>query len=100
MTNIELVGGYRVIITTVTGPSSYTSGGVEYTINELDSVVGVIALPAGGYLIEASVVEGTNRVKLVFKHFDYPATAAGPAVEVPDGTDLSGVTVTLIVIGV
>ena len=91
--------GKKIVLYSASGPT-YATGGVTITINELSKVEAVLSAELPGYLVEATPVEGSNRVTVKVYYFDYPATAAGSATEVPDGTDLSGLTLKLIVIGV
>jgi len=86
----------KLYITQVSGPSSYSAGG--FTVDHPFSRVShAIAIASGGYIAEASVSGNTVTVKVYY--FDYDAAADGTAIEVPDGTDLSGVTITVIIIG-
>jgi len=82
----------------VSGPSSYATGGFTVTINDLSRVDDAIVSSTGGYLAEVSSISG-NTVTVKVYYFDYGSASAGTAVEVPDGTDLSGVTFRIIAIG-
>ena len=82
----------RHVMTSVSGPTSYTAGGFDVEIGELTEVYNAVVNISGGYLAEVAGIEG-NKVKVKVRYFDYDATADGPAIEVPDGTDLSGQTV-------
>lgn len=81
------------------GDAAYPTGGTadfEDSVREAlkmgtVELVGVAALNAGGYLVGYDKPND----KLKVYRFDYAAVAAGPAVEVPNGTDLSGVTFSL-----
>ena len=92
--------GKKIVKYTGAGPASYSSGGFTVTINELSKVEEVLTAELPGYLVEATPTAGSNTITVKVYQFDYPATAAGPAVEVADGTDLSGLTLKLIVLGV
>jgi hypothetical protein len=85
-------------IGSVSGPSSYATGGFTVTINDLSRVDDAVVIAGGGYLAEVASISG-NTVTIVVRYFDYPATSAGTAVEVPAGTDLSGVVFRIIAIG-
>jgi len=87
---------YRYICT-VSGPTSYTTGGFSVTIARLRSITWAKAICGGGY--KAEVTWTGNTLTIVARYFDYPAAAAGVAIEVPAGTDLSGVTFILEVEG-
>jgi len=84
-------------IGTVTGPTSYATGGFSVTIADLESIDGAVVIAGGGY--KAEVTWTANKLTIVVRYFDYPAAAAGVAIEVPAGTDLSGVTFIIIAIG-
>jgi len=84
-------------IGTVTGPTSYSTGGFTVTITDLMKIDGAVVIAGGGY--KAEVKWTANKLTIVVRYFDYPAAAAGAAIEVPAGTDLSGVTFIIIAIG-
>jgi len=99
MTVFPLADGRLIAITTSSGPSSYSSGGFSVTVSELRKVEQVIAVYAdAGYLCTGSPGTG-NAVTVKAYYFDYDASADGAAIEVADGTDLSGVTFTVVAIG-
>ena len=99
MTVYPLADGRLIAVVTSSGPSSYSSGGFSVTLSELRKVESVIAVYSNaGYLCEGSVGTG-NSVTVKVYYFDYDATADGAAVEVAAGTDLSGVTFTVIAVG-
>jgi len=54
-------------------------------------------IPTGGY--KASISWTGNTLTIIAQYYDYAATAAGTAIEVPAGTNLSGVNLDIIVIG-
>jgi len=92
--------GRKIVLATATGPSSYTAGGFNIIVPELEHIHAVIySSITGGYII-GGITFSDNTVRVVVHYYNYPAAAAGPSIEVPAGTDLSGQTVTLIVIGV
>jgi len=93
--------GKKIVYYSASGPSSYATGGSSITINDLNKVEAVLfAQLTGGYLVEATPGTTTNTVTVKVYYFDYDASADGTAIEIPDGTDLSGKTLTLLVIGV
>jgi hypothetical protein len=100
MTVIALTAdGRKIVQTTVSGPSSYATGGYLVRVPELNRIDAVIlAFITGGYKIGGYSISG-NAVTVVVHYYDYPATSAGASTEVPNATDLSGTTITLIVIG-
>jgi len=83
---------------TFSGPTSYPSGGFTYTVPDLALVEDAAVIAGGGYLAEVTGITGRT-VTVVVRYFDYPAAAAGVAIEVPAGTDLSGVTFRIIAVG-
>ncbi|MEM2447841.1 MAG: hypothetical protein QXT14_02685 [Candidatus Bathyarchaeia archaeon] len=91
--------GKKIVARSTAGPSSYATGGFLVTIPELSHVHSILyAFITGGYKIGGLTVSG-NSVTVAVHQYNYPATSAGPSTEVSAGTDLSGQTVTLIVIG-
>ncbi len=86
------------MVKTVTGPSSYSTGGFTVTINELERVEEAIVVASAGYMAEVASISG-NTVTIKVYDFDYPSTAVGPATEVADRTDLSSVSFKIIAIG-
>ncbi len=82
----------------VKGPASYATGGFTVTISDLAKVYDAVAIAGGGYLAEVASISG-NAITIKVYYFNYPATATGTAVEIPAGTDLSGVTFRIIAIG-
>jgi hypothetical protein len=91
--------GKKIAVVSVAGPSSYTTGGFTVRVSDVNRINAVIwAFITGGYKIGGLTISG-NAVTVVVHNYNYPATAAGPATEVTAGTDLSGQTVTLCIIG-
>jgi len=80
------------------GPTSYPSGGFEHTVTGFISVWDAVVIAGGGYKAEVASITG-NKVKIVVRYYDYPAAAAGTAIEITAGTDLSGVTFRIIAVG-
>jgi len=87
------------IIKTVAGPTSYPTGGFDTTIGEFEKVTDAQVSPTGGYKAEVVSITG-NVVKTMVRYYDYDAAADGGAIQVPAGTDLSGVNFTLDVEGI
>lgn len=92
--------GKKIVKYSAPATSSYTAGGFSVTIPELTKVQEVLTATLPGYLVEAIAGGSSNTVTVKIYQFDYPATAAGPGVEVADGTNLSSLTLELIVLGV
>jgi len=82
---------YEQVEVSTTGPSSYAAGGFNVTVGRLRKIVKRPVVSCdGGYKAEVASVSD-NVVTIVVKYYDYDAAADGTAIEVPDGTDLSGV---------
>jgi len=95
----KLADGRILVLITTSGPSSYSSGGFTYSVATLKKVEAVISAQAsGGYKAETSI-SGDKDVVIKVYYYDYDAAGDGPAIEVAGGTDLSGVTFTLVVLG-
>jgi len=91
--------GKKIAMVSVAGPSSYATGGFTVRVSDVNRIDAVIwAFITGGYKIGGYTVSG-NAVTVAVHNYNYPATAAGPSTEVAAGTDLSGQTVQLVVIG-
>jgi hypothetical protein len=91
--------GRKVSVVTVAGPSSYATGGFIVTVGDLSRIDAVLsATISGGYKVRSTSVSG-NKVTVAVDYFDYGATDAGPAIQVPAGTNLSAQTITLITMG-
>ena len=80
----------RIYIGTVAGPASYSTGGFTVTISELTKVSNAIAVAGGGYVAEVVSISGNAITVKVY---------SGAGTEVGDGTDLSGVTFTILAVG-
>jgi len=88
----------KLVVRQVSGPASYATGGFTVSFPELRAVHYAVATATGGYLAEVASISG-NSVTIKVLYFDYDAAADGPAIEVPAGTDLSTVTITIIAVG-
>lgn len=89
------LGKVKCVIVVTSGPASYTSGGFTVTVNELDKVHGAVATTSAGYVASIAGVSGNTVTVAVYQE----AGAAGALAEVGDGTDLSGVTFYIFVVG-
>ncbi|MEM3931904.1 MAG: hypothetical protein QXQ95_08765 [Thermofilum sp.] len=101
MTVLFVTGdGKKVVKVTASGPSSYSRGtGIAVTVGDLNTVDAVISASFNsGYLAYVSSVYG-NVVTVRAYYFDYDAAGDGAAIEVPDGVNLSGSTLTLVCVG-
>jgi len=98
-TVFKLADGYKLVVINTTGPSSYSSGGFTYAVKSLRKVEKVIAASAsGGYKVDAADISVSgNTLTIKVYYYDYDATADGAAVEATG--DLSGVNITIVVIG-
>lgn len=93
-------GEPKVVVTRVSGPASYTAGGFDATVGELGQVVAAIVIADSGYLADVDYANSSgNTLRIRAYYFDYAAAAAGAAIEVAAGTDLSGVNFTIIAFG-
>lgn len=90
--------GHKLVAKAVTGPASYSTGGFAVSFPELRVVHAALVVGGGGYKAEIASISG-NTVTIRVLYYDYAAAAAGPAIEVPAGTDLSGVTFYVLAIG-
>ena len=90
--------GYKLVARAVTGPASYTTGGFAVVFPELRVIHAALVVGGGGYKAEIASITA-NAVTIRVLYYDYAAAAAGPAIEVPAGTDLSGVTFYVLAIG-
>jgi len=82
----------------VSGPTSYPTGGFTVTIADLARIEDAVVIAGGGYKAEVVSISA-NTLTILVRYYDYPAAAAGVAIEIPAGTDLSGVTFRIIAIG-
>ncbi len=99
---IANIGEVKIIKATVTGPASYTSGGFSVRIGSATKIKQVlVATNDGGYKVDIGKVGvSDNSLTVPVEYYNYPATAAGTATEVPAGTNLSGVNFEFVVIAV
>jgi len=85
------------------GPASYAAGGPTITISSLRAVEKVVSIRNDkGYLTTPGnvVISGnTVKVPIYYHYFQCPVTCPTGAREVNNGTDLSGVTLSGIIIG-
>ncbi len=93
--------GKKIASRSVAGPTSYSAAnGHAITISDLKRVDEVLlAMIDGGYKV-ANYSKSGNTVTLFYHYYNYPAASAGVSVTVPDTTDLSARTITVVVIGV
>jgi len=94
-----------MVMSTITGPASYASGGFTSRVNSLRQVEKVISISNnGGIKSDAGdVTIGTgasrNLLTILARSFQYTCGASYVASEVDNGVNLSGITFTAIVIG-
>jgi hypothetical protein len=99
------VDGKKVVSKVATGPSSYTAGGFRVVIDELSKIhalaVSVRAnLKGSNYVYAIDYSYTDNVVTFVVHRIDVTATAPAAWAEVPAGTDLSGLVLEIVAIGV
>ncbi|MEM2960721.1 MAG: hypothetical protein QXQ02_03710 [Halobacteria archaeon] len=90
-------GDRRIVVGEVTMSSSYTTGGEGLSNLGLNRVDGIVLLgeATGGYDVDYDHSTGTFKAW----YYNYPAAAAGAAVEVPAGTNLSSVKLKVLAVG-
>jgi len=95
------VEGKKIVDVTVSGPTSYTTGGFPVTFSELDSVLYVLSAKANaGLVLNAYVAtQGSNVVNVQAFWEASGITANQALVEVAAGTNLSADTFEIIAIG-
>jgi hypothetical protein len=82
---------YLIEFDSINGPESYKTGG--FTVKtKLSKVYKAFATIDGGLKAEV-VQEKDESFKVKVYRYDYPGNTAGPAVEIPSKTDLSGRTI-------
>jgi len=93
-------GQVKVVVTQVSGPSSYTTGGFNVVVGELGEIQAAIVKAGSGYDADIDFANSSgNTLRIKAYYYDYTASAAGAAKEVAAGTDLSGVKFTIIAFG-
>jgi len=92
--------GRKLAKATGAGPGAGVAS-VDIELPDLRVIDQIIyaGITGGYYLDDGALSVSGNRVTVTPKYVDYPAAAAGPAIAVPAATDLSGETITLIVVG-
>ena len=80
----------KLYIDTVSGPASYTTGGFNITVSGLRKVDNAMVTITGAYKAEVVGITG-NTVKVLVRDTS--------GAEVTDATDLSGETITILVVG-
>ena len=99
---VELPPGVKLVRKSVAGPASYASGGFTVDLPEIRDIVYILkdgGVTGGGYIYNVDLGTNPNQVKIKAFYFDYAAAAAGAAIEVAAGTNLSGETFTIVVVG-
>jgi hypothetical protein len=98
---IIFAGQYKIVmLDELVGPASYTTGGFNITVNEVNNILfaGVINSKGNGWVFSVKDFSGNI---VTIQAFGLPATlAAGPLVEATAGTDLSAQKFSLFVVGV
>jgi len=82
----------KIIMKRTAGPSSYSTGGFDFTIGELGTIKNGLVHATGGYIAE---IDWANSSGNTLKIKAY----SGAGTEVSGGTDLSSVYFTVIVAG-
>ena len=95
-------GNYRIMAVTVTGPSSYTTGGFTTTVaaTYFETVRAATTFVAGGYVFEPVIASFTgSTMKFKAYYGSYNASSDGLLKEVTAVDDLSSVTGETIAMG-
>lgn len=95
----SLIGAkQRIAVTTVTGDSSYATGGYAITANQFgfSRITAIVPVGNTGYV---PVWDSTNSKLKVF-YVDNNAAADSALIEVPAATDLSAATFTVLAFGI
>lgn len=94
---VQTFEGKLIDIEQVPGVSSYPSGGFTTRLSVLRRIEAILAaLPNSGYVPEVTPSATDNLIKVVVK---YVGTTASPLTEIPDGTNISDVTFTIVALG-
>lgn len=97
----ENTRGMRVVYVRYTGPTSYAAGGEGVSAASLG--LSLIRFVQPGIITDGTTarlaVYNTTTGKVQVFQFDYPAAAAGGAVEVPAATNLSALSGVLVFYG-
>ena len=105
MTVIGLTAdGKKIVQKIVTGPSSYSSGGFTETIGELKRIDAVqisirTNLKTDNYVYVVDYSISGNTITFTVYRIDVTASSPASWSEVPDGTDISSLTIEVIAIG-
>jgi hypothetical protein len=97
-----MLGNFRARLIKWTGPSTYTTGGDALAVNGISTIEA--AIPCGAAIDVATTGaivlrynEATGKVLAYWG--EYAAGASGDLIEIANGTDLSGYSVRLLVLG-
>jgi len=85
-------GAPKVVVKRVAGPSSYATGGFDVTVEEFSEIIAGFVVAGSGYTAD---IDFANSDKNKLRVIAYSAAGA----EVSAGTDLSGVSFTIIAFG-
>jgi len=91
------VGNMKLVIGRVTFDASYPTGGEAYTpsLFGLQKIIRLVPFPANGYVPEDD--KANQKIKMYYA--DYDAVADAALIEVANATNLSAVTITVMVWG-
>lgn len=103
----EIIGqtkdGRIILAFTDAGDDSYPTGGMTVTITKLKEIEKVVSIENNkGYMVSPGSVSVSNNaltVPVYYHYYQCPVTCPTGAREVNNGTDLSGVSFTGVVIG-
>jgi hypothetical protein len=97
--------GRKVVQVTATGPTSYTTGGFRVVIGELEKIHALLVsvrtnLKVSNYVHVVDYSYAGNTITFTVHRIDVTAAAPAAWSEVPDGTDISGLVLEIVAIGV
>jgi hypothetical protein len=97
--------GKKVVQKVVVGPASYSTGGFKVVIEELSKIHALVVsvrtnLKVSNYVHVVDYSYADNAVTFTVYRIDVTAAAPSAWAEVPAGTDLSGLVLEIVAIGV
>jgi hypothetical protein len=97
--------GKKVVQMTVSGPTSYTTGGFTVVVPELEKIHALVVsvrtnLKVSNYVHAVDYSYTGNRVTFTVYRLDVTAAAPSAWAEVPAGTNISGLVLEIVAIGV
>ena len=106
MTLVALTAdGKKIVQKVVTGPASYSTGGFKVVVDELSKIHALVVsvrtnLKVSNYVHAVDYSYSDNTVTFTVYGIDVTAAAPSAWAEVPAGTDISGLVIEIVAIGV